>query len=227
MAEELHDEPIVDIQEAYSKTEQFIEDNRKNITIGLVVVIGVVLSVILWKYWYVAGREKEAQKELFVAENFFEADSLNKAIMGDGQSIGLEAIVSQFGITPSGNLARYYLGIAYLKKGEFEKAIAPLKDFSSDDIMVAPIATGAIGDCYVELNKAEEGVAYYLKAAKQSNNKFTSPIFLKKAGLVYESMNKFKEAVDVYQRIKTDYPKSSEGQEIEKYLARAKTLAGE
>ena len=127
-------------------------------------------------------------------------------------------------MAPSGNLAHYYLGIAYLRKGEFEKSIEQLKSFSSDDIIVAPIAIGAIGDDYVELNKVEEGINYYLKAAKQSNNKFTAPIYLKKAGLAYESLNKFKEAVGVYEKIKSDYPKSTEGQDIDKYIARAKTL---
>ena len=223
MAEEFNEEPIVDIQEAYSKTEHFIEDNKKTIGTVVGVIFGVALLVIAYKYWFIAGKEKAAQKELFVAENYFEKDSLDKAIHGDGVSIGLEGIVRQYGLAPSGNLAHYYLGISYLKKGEFEKAIEQLKSFNAEDIMVAPIATGAIGDCYVELNKVEEGINYYLKAAKQSTNKFTSPIYLKKAGLAYENLNKFKEAVTIYERIKTDFPKSTEAQDIDKYIARAKT----
>ena len=227
MAEDIQDEPIVDIQEAYTKTEQFIEDNKQTLTIVVVAVVAIVGIFIGWKYWYVAGQEKEAQKELFVAENYFEKDSLDKAIKGDGQSIGLEAIASQYGVTASGNLAEYYLGISYLKKGDFEKALGHLKSFSSNDQMVGPLATGAIGDCYVEMNKVEEGISYYLKAAQKSTNKFTSPMFLKKAGLAYESLSNYKDAVRVYERIKNDFPKSTEGQDIEKFLTRAKALSGE
>ena len=189
MAEDIQDEPIVDIQEAYTKTEQFIEDNKQTLTIVVVAVVAIVGIFIGWKYWYVAGQEKEAQKELFVAEN--------------------------------------YLGISYLKKGDFEKALGHLKSFSSNDQMVGPLATGAIGDCYVEMNKVEEGISYYLKAAQKSTNKFTSPMFLKKAGLAYESLSNYKDAVRVYERIKNDFPKSTEGQDIEKFLTRAKALSGE
>ena len=176
---------------------------------------------VAWKYWYVAGQEKEAQTELYKAETYFEKDSINKAIAS------LSEVTDQYGVTPSGNLAEYYLGVSLMKKGEFEKAIEHLKEFNSTDQMVGPIAMGDIGDCYVELNKVEEGISYYLKAAVKNKNKFTSPLYLKKAGVAYESLKDYKNAVKVYERIKSDYDKSSEGKEIEKYLARAKALAGE
>jgi tetratricopeptide (TPR) repeat protein len=227
MAEETKDQPIIDVQEAYSRTEEYIEKNKKSLIIILGVVVALVGIFVAWKYWYVAGQEKDAQKELFTSESYFEKDSLNKAINGDGQSIGLASIADQYGVTPSGNLAEYYLGIAYLKKGEFEKAIEHLKEFNSNDEMVGPIAIGATGDCYVELNKVEEGISYYLKAAGKNKNNFTSPIYLKKAGLAYESLNRYKDAVKVYERIKTDYDKSNEGKEIDKFLAHAKALAVE
>jgi tetratricopeptide (TPR) repeat protein len=228
MAEEIKDAPIIDVQEAYSKTEQYIEDNKKSLSIIIGVIIALAGIFIAWKYWYVAGKEKDAQKELFASESWFEKDSLSKAISGEmGISIGLEGIVDQYGVTPSGNLAEYYLGIAYMKKGEFEKAIPHLKNFDSNDQMVAPIAIGAIGDCYVELGKVEEGINFYIKAAEKSKNKFTSPIYLKKAGIAYESLNNYKDAVKVYQHIKSDFDKSTEGKDIDKYLSRAKTLAEE
>ncbi|MBL7893605.1 MAG: tetratricopeptide repeat protein [Bacteroidia bacterium] len=227
MAEETKDEPIIDVQEAYSKTEQYIEENKQSLSIILGVIVALVGIYVAWKYWYVAGQEKEAQKELFMSETYFEKDSLNQAINGDGQSIGFAGIVDQYGVTPSGNLAEYYLGVGYLKKGEYEKAIEHLKEFDSDDQMVAPIAIGAIGDCYVELSKVEEGISFYLKAAEHSKNKFTSPIYLKKAGLAYESLNNYKDAIKVYERIKTDFEKSTEAKDIDKFIARAKALAGE
>jgi tetratricopeptide (TPR) repeat protein len=227
MAEEIKDEPIIDVQEAYSKTEQYIDENKKSLTIIVGAIIALAGIFVAWKYWYVAGQEKDAQKELFVAESYFDKDSLNKAIDGDGQAIGFTGIVDQYGVTPSGNLAEYYLGIGYLKKGEFEKAIEHLKEFDSNDQIVAPVATGAIGDCYIELNKTEEGISFYLKAAEQSKNKFTSPIYLKKAGLAYESLNNYKDAIKVYERIKTDFDKSTEARDIDKFIARAKAIAGE
>lgn len=220
MAEENKDEPIIDVQEAYSKTERYIDENKKSLSIIVGAIIGLVGIYIGWKYWYVAGQEEEAQKQMFTAESYFEKDSINKAIPA------LEAVANDFGVTKSGNLAEYQLGITLLKKGEYEKAIEHLKNFDANDQVVAPIATGAIGDCYVELNKVEEGANYYVKAAEQSKNKFTSPMYLKKAGIAYESLGQYKEAVKVYERIKADYSKSSEARDIEKYLARAKAQGG-
>ncbi len=227
MAEETKDEPIIDVTEAYSKTEQFVVDNQKSLSIIVAAIVLMVGGFLAWKYWWVASQEKEAQKELYLAETYFAKDSLAKAIDGDGIAMGLVKVADEYGVTPSGNLAEFYLGVAYMKKGEFEKAIDHLKDFNSSDQMIGPIALGDIGDCYVELGKVDEGISYYLKAVSKNKNKFTSPLFLKKAGIAYESQKDYKNAVKVYERIKADYDKSSEGKEIDKYLARAKALAGE
>ena len=48
-----------------------------------------------------------------------------------------------------------------------------------------------------------------------------SPYFLKKAGLVFEEMGKFDEAVKMYTKIKEDYSGSSEAGSIDKYITRA------
>ncbi len=87
--------------------------------------------------------------------------------------------------------------------------------------MVGPMATGAIGDAYMELGESDKAITYYLEAAGQDDNDFTTPLFLLKAGQVYELTENYDEALDVYNRIKDDYKMSNEGRSIEKYIARA------
>jgi len=70
----------------------------------------------------------------------------------------------------------------------------------------------------------DEAINYYLKAAEKSRNNFTTPYFLKKAGFAYEQQNNFTEALNVYNRIKTEYSKSNEGKEIERDIAKVKAL---
>jgi len=51
-------------------------------------------------------------------------------------------------------------------------------------------------------------------------------MFLFKAGRAYELSGKFQNAADVYEMIRSQYPSSNEGRTIEKYISRAKALAG-
>jgi TolA-binding protein len=225
MAEQ-KEEVVLDVQEAYSRTERYIEENKRSLLIITGAIVAVIAGFFAWKKLYVEPLETEAQGQMFMAQQYFEKDSLNKAINGDGNFKGFKYIVEEYGITKSANLAHYYLGISYLRTGKFNEAIAELKEFETDDEILGPVATGAIGDSYMEMDKKEEAAEHYLKAAKMSANKFTAPIYLMKAGMAYEEQNKFDNAIKVYEQVKLDFPESTEGRDIEKYLARAKAMAG-
>ncbi len=220
------EERIVAVEEGLSKTEQFIENNQKIILIVLGAIIVIVLAYMGYKKYILKPKEIEAQSQMFMAEKYFEQDSLDLAINGDGNYLGFIDIIDEYRVTKSANLANYYLGICYLKKGEFNDAIKYLKKFKSKDQIVAPMAIGAIGDAYMELGDKQKAADYYLEAANKNDNDFISPLFLKKAGQTYEELNKFDKAVEVYKKIQKNYNKSFEAREIEKYIARAEGLMG-
>jgi tetratricopeptide (TPR) repeat protein len=170
--------------------------------------------------------EEEAQSQMFMAERYFEKDSLNKAINGDGQFLGFKDIIDQYGLTASGNLAHMYLGLCYLHTGKYEEALNELKEYDGDDLMLEPISVGAQGDALSELGKQEEAIDLYLKAADANKNSFTTPIYLMKAATLYESQAKYADAVKIYDQLKTDYPEAREGRDVEKYISRAKLKGG-
>lgn len=215
---------LLNVEETLNKWEQKIEENKKSYSIILGAIVAVVAIYFAWTKLYVAPKEAEAQSEMFRAERYFSQDSLDKAMFGDGNYLGFNDIIENYGVTKSANLATYYMGVCYLKKGEFENAIKYLKDFDANDQVIAPIALGAIGDANLELGDNEEAIKYYLKAASASSNKFTTPIYLMRAGMTMELAGKYKEALEVYKKIKTDYNESAEGREVEKYLARAEAM---
>jgi tetratricopeptide (TPR) repeat protein len=215
---------IVAVEEALSRTEHFIERYQNIILIVVAVIIIGVLGFFAFKRYYIAPREKEAQAQMFMAEKYFEQDSLTKALNGDGNYLGFLDIIDQYGMTKSSNLAKYYAGISYLHLGEFQKAIDYLKKFNGNDMVAGPMATGAIGDAYMELGNADEAIRYYLKAADQRNNEFTTPVFLFKAGQSYELQGKYDKALELYRRIKADYPRSFEGTQIDKYIVYAEGM---
>jgi len=221
------DEPMVDVTETISKAEHYIEENKKSLSIIAGAVIALVGGYFAWTKLYIAPLEEEAQSQMFMAERYFEKDSLDKAINGDGQFYGFKDIIEKYGLTSSGNLAHMYLGLSYLNKGQFEEAIAELKEYDNgDDLMLAPISIGAIGDAYSELGKAEDAIDHYIKASEVNKNNFTTPIYLMKAAGLYESQNKFADALKIYEQIKTDYSESREGREVEKYISLAKAKGG-
>jgi len=221
---EENEDLIVDVQEVYSKTEDFIEKNK---TVVIAVVLGVILVVggfFGYKKLIIAPMEYEAQSDMFMAEKYFSQDSLQKAINGDGLNAGFIDIVDEYSGTKAANLAHYYLGICYINTGEYEFAIDELKQFSSNDVMISTVALGSIGDSYMELGDTKEAISYYEKAIENGENKLTSPIYLIKAGLAYEDLQDFSGAEAKYKALKANYPDSREAQTIDKYIARAESL---
>jgi tetratricopeptide (TPR) repeat protein len=213
------EERIVAVEEAFSKTEQFIEQNQKIILVVIAVIIVAVLGFFGFKRFYLAPREKDAQGQMFMAQKYFEQDSIKKALNGDGQYLGFLAIIDEYGMTKSSNLSHYYAGMCYLKLGQFENAVEQLKKFSASDQVIGPLAKGGLGDAYVELKDISKGIGYYLDAADQAKNEFLSPYFLMKAGMGYTELGDFKNALKTYRKIKDDYGRSNEARDIEKYIA--------
>ncbi len=220
------EERIEVVESALSKTEQFIETNQKPLVIGILAIALVVVSYFGINKYFIDPKENKAQVQMFVAQRYFEADSLQKALYGDGNDMGFIEIVDEFGSTKAGNLACYYAGISLLKKGEFNEAIKYLDKFEGDDHILAAMAKGAKGDAYLELNQSDKAANQYVNAAKTKPNDFTSPMFLMKAGNTYEIMGRYEEAAKIYEQLKTDYPTTTDGRNAEKYYSRAKAKSG-
>ena len=214
---------ISNVEETLSKTEQYLEENHKALLIGLGIIVFIVALIWLSKIFF-SKRNDEAQSQIFQAERYLEMDSLRLALYGDGNYLGFLDIAQSYKRTKSGNLAKYGAGICYLHLGEYELAIEFLSKYSKEDKVIGSLAIGAMGDAYVELGDLEKGIAQYIKAADFAHNSFNSPLFLMKAGEIYELTGKYADALKVYERIENEYSSSTEGSSIEKYIARVKFL---
>jgi len=208
------------VEQALSSTERFIEDNQKTLTYIVLAVIVIIAGYLGSKRFIIGPKEKEAQAQIFMAESYFEKDSFNLALNGDGNYLGVLDVIDNYKMTKTANLAHYYAGISYLRLGEYEKAIDYLQDFKSNDDMIKPIAIGAIGDAYAEMDNYGKAVQHYIEAANEAENSLLTPLYLQKAGELLELQDKPSEALKHYKRIKTDYPDSNEGRQIDKYIAR-------
>ncbi len=213
---------------SYKNLVAYYYQNKKkatNIAIAIVVGIGAIVG---YFFYYLPNQEKEAGSELFYAHLLFERDSFKMAFNGgvsvpspEGMhvSMGLKEIADVYIGTKAAKLANYYAGICLLNMAQYDEAIQCFENYNGSDAVLSVLSKGLIGDAIMEQNKYEEAAKKYTETANATNNEVLNLTYLKKAGLAYEYAANYKEAMAVYETIKTKYPNKTEN---DKYLARVK-----
>lgn len=207
--------------EELTSTENFFDKYKNLIIYSGVGVLVVILGIVAYQNFVVKPKEVESQEEIWNAMYDFQNDSLDLAANGSGEHAGFEEIADEYSGTSGGDIANYSMGIIEMERGNFEEALTYLQNTDFEDVIVGTLCLGLQGDCYVELGEYEKAVDYFEQAANREANEFTTPMFLKKAGLTYEELGQNEKAVEVYTKIKDEYPNSAEGMDVEKYIARA------
>ena len=134
------------VEKSLTASEQFIEKNQKLIVRSVIAVLVILGAFYGWKKYIYEPNVTEAENQIYVAQQYFEADSFNLALNGDGNALGFIEIADQYSSTPSGNLANLYCGVCYLQMGEYQNAINYLEKFSSNDALLGNMAKANIGD---------------------------------------------------------------------------------
>ena len=214
------EQQIEAVEQALSRTEIYLEKNQNSLMIIVLAIVIIVSGYLAFNKFYLQAQEFDAQSQMFVAEQYFEKDSFNLALKGDGNYLGFLEIIDEYGITKSANLANYYAGISYLKLGDFDNAIEYLEDFDGEDKIISAMAIGGIGDAYLEKGNKDKAGSQYLKAVNYSQNNYSTPLFLMKLANIYESEKDFEKATEVYNQLKTDFSKTTQGRNADKYLTR-------
>lgn len=214
------EDQFAQIEETLSKTEQFIEENQKSLMTIIGAIVGIVALFSVYQNFYIEPMEKEAQAEMYMAELYFQKDSFNLALNGDGQYLGFLDIADDYSSTNVGQLANYYAGLSYLHTADYDNAIEYLGDFSSDDIILSSLALGCMGDAYMELGDTDAALDAYADAVNNSANDFTAPRYMMKQAMIYTSIGDNNKALDLFKAIQSDYKTAREANGIEKYIAR-------
>ena len=215
------EEQFAAVEETLTRTEQWVENNQKTLSTIVFTIVGVIALFLAFDKFYLEPVNERAQQKLFKSVNYFEADSFNLALYGVNDEYGLLDIVDEYGSSDAGNLANYYAGISFLNMGDNESAIDYLSDFSSDDEVVSSIAFGSMGDAYMNIGEFEDAINFWTKAAFNSKNNFTTPIYLKRAAMALEEDGNIDRALEYYSTIKKDYSESDEARDIDKFITRA------
>jgi len=204
----------------FGQTGKFVRENQKSLIFIAGAIVAMVIIYFAYQKMYLAPREEKAASQMYVAQDAWAKKDWDKALKGDAGYPGFEKIISDYSNTKAANLAYFYAGIAYLNKGDYKKAIDDLTNYRGTDAMAAAEALGGTGDAYVQLKDYDKASTFFKKAADKAGNKFLSPFYLKKLGLVYEEQKDYKSADETYKKIKSDYSESNEAQSMDAYIAR-------
>lgn len=225
----------LDLEATISKTEAFVNKNKKIIITTIVALIAIVVAVFAGHAW-LSKREAKASAQLQQGMQYFMQGSdegYTKALNGEGQYKGFTKISKDYSWTDAANLAHAYAGECYAHLGKYKEAIKELEAFSpKGDVSVSPAVIGCLGDCYVADGQTDKAIDTFKKAASKADNESLSPVYLLKAAQILESQKKYAEAKALYEQIKKDYPTSAlampqqqgasfSSPEIDKYIERA------
>lgn len=209
---------------AMSKTESFLEQHSKSATYCIIALLVLGAAIFGYKKLISEPRIEKAAELMMQAENRFgeENPDFELALNGDANGAGFLEVIEQYGSTPSGNLAKHCAGICYYKMGDLENAAAYLKKYKAVKGLPGAIVNaqnlGLQGDIALEQGNYSAAAALYKKAVAAAENNYTSPLYLRKAGLA-EQLQGNKEAANAYfQQILTSYPASMEAREAEKLM---------
>lgn len=216
------------LDETASKSEQWIEKNSKPLFYGLISIVVIFIVFLAYNKFVTEPAELNAANELAFPRKYYNeattaggsnVDSLlTLSIEGADGNYGFPDIAKEYSGTKAGNLANYYAGVAYLQLKQYDSAIEYLGNFDADDQAIGPIALGAIGDVFSDINQEEQALEYYEKAANKQTNNFTTPLFLFKAGQTALNLKEYSKAEKLFSQIKEQFPTSTEGKDIDKFI---------
>ena len=212
------------VVEAVSKTEQFFQENGKKVMIAVVAIVVVAVAGYLFKHLVIDANADKAAELIVDAQDRFAVENADYALAlnGDENGAGFLDVVEQYGSTASGNIAKHYAGICYLRLGDLENAEKYLSMYKAVKSIPAQIVNaqnlGLRGDIAVEKGEYEAAVALYKKAVAASANIYTAPLYLYKQVLAYAALGNKAEALKCLEALQADYAGSTEAREAEKVL---------
>ena len=210
---------------AMNKTELFFENNGRKfsyIFLGLLILGGLIYG---YRALVSQPRVEKAAALLAEAQGRLNSETpdFELALNGDAEGVGFLDVVEQYGSTPSGNLAKHYAGICYLRLGDLENAEKYLSMYKAVKELPGEIVNaqnlGLRGDIAVEKGEYEAAVALYKKAVAASANIYTAPLYLYKQVLAYAALGNKAEATKCLETLQADYASSTEAREAEKVVA--------
>lgn len=204
----------------YVKVTTLYEQNKRNISIALTVLVVAVFAVVI----YLKNRADNNEKALTALGAIFEsydAGQFQTAVDGipEKNIQGLKAIVDNYGNSKSGDLARFYLASAYSQLGRYSEALREFEDYSPSGELLSVARLSGIGSCQEALGMFGEAASAFEKAATQFPKDISAAENLNDAARDYARAGEKEKAIDIYKRIKKNYPTTAFARDADRFIA--------
>lgn len=198
--------------------EQFKSNKKLRLTTMIIGGLAVIVLGIFVYRQFVWSPANEKSKDSYW-------EGLNLAVAPDSTDAAIDelsASVKKYDGKIGGEVAQFTYARQLMEKGEFQNALKELQGVDLNDTYVRIMAIGLQADCHSELEDYEKAANMYVEAAEMSDNEFTAPLYLMKAGLCAEEIKNFDKASECYETIKDKYTAFASQKQIDKYIARVK-----
>lgn len=204
----------------YVQATTFFETHKKNITTGLVIALVVVAG----GFFYAKNRAADNERALTDLARVYQLyDNGQYQIAIDGvpeRNIpGLKSIVENYGGTDGGNLARFYLANAYFQTGKYDEALEEFDDFSTSEQMLEVSRLAGIAACHEAKGEYRDAATSFEKAATSYTKDVNAAENLNHAAANYALAGDKEKALELYKKLKKNYPTTSAAREADRYIA--------
>ena len=206
---------------AYAKFSALYSEKRKQISVAVTTIIIVILAVVV----YVNNRTANNEKASAALGNIYPYfDSGQYAIAMDGvpeKNIpGLKSIVENYGGTPSGEIARFYLASCYYHLGTYDEALEHFERLDVKGQLLEVARYSGIACSYEAKGQYAEAAENYERAATAFANDVSAAENLNHAARNYSLVGEKEKALELYKKLKKNYPTTSFGREAERYISK-------
>lgn len=189
----------------------WFEENRMKVFVGVGIVIVAVAGFFLWQSNSAADEEK-ASVMLSRIVPAYQSSNWRVAIDGDmnsriqGEPVrGLKEVVSQYGSTRSGNMAKLYLANAYYFLGKLDSAQQIFESVDAGESLVKASVSAGKAAIFEEKGNKEEAAKLFMSAAGMDKTNPLNADYSLSAARNFEQAGKKDEAVKLYKTIIAEY----------------------
>jgi tetratricopeptide (TPR) repeat protein len=205
---------------SYVKATGWYEANKKLVGIGALVVAVLVVGSIAFINNRRSSNEK-AMTELGMIYSYYDNTQYAVAIDGvpERNIAGLKSIVDNYGSTSAGELARFYLANCYFQLRRFDEALEAYDDFSPNSQLLTVSRLAGMAACHEAKGEHGEAASMFEKAAVTYANDVNAAENFSHAARNFAQAGNKERAIEVYKKIKKEFPKSAIAREVDRYIA--------